>query len=61
MRDRTVQLLEILQFLDYARDKITMSIPQVNEVAQGASMSVGLPVVLADCVTTDRNRESPLA
>lgn len=35
--------------------------PQVNEVAQGASVAEGLPVVLIVYVTADGNREGPLA
>lgn len=35
--------------------------PQMNEVAQGASVAKGLPAGLIVCVTTDGNREGPLA
>lgn len=35
--------------------------PQMNEVAQGASMGEGLLADLIDCVAADRNREGPLA
>lgn len=35
--------------------------PQMNEVAQGASMAEGLPAGLIVCVTADGNREGPLA
>lgn len=34
--------------------------PQMNEVAQGASVAEGLLVVLIDWVAADRNRERPL-
>lgn len=35
--------------------------PQMNEVAQGASMAEGLPAGVIVYVTADGNRESPLA
>lgn len=35
--------------------------PQVNEVAQGASLAEGLPAGLIVCVTADGNGEGPLA
>lgn len=35
--------------------------PQMNEVAQGASVAKELLVVLIDCVAADGNGERPLA
>lgn len=40
---------------------MTANSPQMNEVAQGASMAEGLPAGLIVCVTADWNREGPLA
>lgn len=43
------------------QENMSASSPQMNEVAQGASMAEGLLIVLIDCVAADRNRERPLA
>lgn len=43
------------------KDKMTITLPQMNEVAQRASLGEGLPAGLIVCVTADGNREGPLA
>lgn len=54
-------LLDMLHFS--VQTKITAISPQVNEVAQGSSLAQGegFPAGLIVCVTTDGNREGPLA
>lgn len=44
-----------------SRDDTSATSPQVNQVAQGASVGEGLLADVADCVAADRNREGPLA
>ena len=45
------------------RNKMTVISPQMNEVAQGASLTEGegLPAGLIICVTANGNGEGPLA
>lgn len=60
MRESISQLLIILQF-EYTTEEMTANSPQMNEVAQGASVAEGLSVVLIVGVSADGNRESSLS
>lgn len=59
-RDQTNRTRRVSSF-KLKRDKMAARLPQMNEVAQGASVGQGLPAHLVDCVAAHRNREGPLA
>lgn len=61
-RKRQRRLPDIFQVWCALENEIkTASLPQINEVAQGACLAEGLPAALTDCVAADGNREGPLA